>query len=223
MTVLNSSTQIFANDDSGVGTVGGFFKFKDEGIFGITNNHVIANANDCNIGDAVFQFGTNQLIGTLQHWVTLESAKVNYLDIALFKLDDSVVINWVLPNGSSTPGGIVAAGPNDNVSMVLPDGSVRTGKVTVAIINHNMPFLLCGKKFSFTGLIEIKSDDGSAFSEEGNSGSLIYTAGNNIVGVLLGTNSTTTLSYAVPFENGKFGISAVYKLLAAVQTDLDTQ
>ncbi len=155
MGLLNSSTQIFANNDSGVGTVGGFFKFKDEGIFGITNNHVIANANDCNIGDAVYQYGTNALIGTLQHWVTLESSKVNYLDIALFKLYDSVQLNWVLPDGSATPGEIVATRTNDKVSMLLADGSVRTGKVTVANIAHNMPFNLCGKKFSVFYLLII--------------------------------------------------------------------
>ena len=54
MNGLNSSSLIFANETSGLGTVGGFFKLPDGEIYGITNNHVIANANKCHINDPIF-------------------------------------------------------------------------------------------------------------------------------------------------------------------------
>jgi len=213
MTTLTSSSQIFANQQSGLGTVGGFFKFNDGTLYGITNNHVIANANKCHIGDPVYLFDDDQtMIGTLVHWVTLDATKVNFLDIALFQVADGINFSWLLPTGTGMPVLLEPPTPNDQVYMVLPDGSKRTGKITNPAIGFNTSFNLCGTDFSFTGLIEIQSNDTKPFAEHGNSGSLIFNSNHNIIGVMLGTNFTLTRGYAVPFKNGTTGIESVYNL-----------
>jgi len=215
MSSLSSSSQIFANDDSGTGTVGGFFKFNGNDIYGITNNHVIANANNCHVGDPVFRYGDNEKIGTLHYWVTLNQNQVNYLDVALFKIDDEIEIEWLLPEGIDQPGDFDIAKNDENVYMMLQDGSRKQGKVTLATINFNIPFVLCEKKFSFSDLIEIKSIEGTPFSVPGQSGSIIFNNANSILGILLGTNSTTTKSYAIPFINRNRGIKQVFDLSLA--------
>jgi len=215
MTMIKSSSQIFANAKSGLGTVGGFFKFPgDPAIYGITNNHVIANANKCHKGDPVYAYGSKaQPIGTLQCWVSLDADHVNYLDIALFKVASGVDVSWLLPAGKAMPQAMEAAVNDDEVYMVLPDGSQRMGKVTDPAIDHNQAFTLCNIDFSFTGLIEIQPPDDQPFSKHGESGSLIFNSRNNIIGVLLGTNFDLSRSYAVPFVNGKTGILGTYQLI----------
>jgi hypothetical protein len=215
MTTIKNSSQVYANAKSGLGTVGGFFKFPgDNGVYGITNNHVIANANKCHVGDPIYLFGDDDppMIGTLQYWVTLDANKINYLDIALFKLAEGFEAGWLLPVGNSMPQALEVPVNNDRVYMILPDGSQRNGTITNPVISFNKSFTLCGTDFSFTGLIEIKSADSPPFSKHGESGSLILNSKNNIIGVLLGTNFDQTRSYAVPFMNGKVGISGVYNL-----------
>lgn len=214
---LLSSTKIFANVTSGAGTVGGFFRSGDSTIYGISNNHVIANANNCHVNDAIFISGgpnANQNIGALQTWVTLNGNAVNYLDTAFFKIDNNVQTQWLMPNGVAAPNGFALPVDNQSVFMMLDNNTARQGTITTAMVNYNLTFDLCGSPFKFSHLMEIAATDGSPFSVPGQSGSIIFDQDNAIIGLLLGTNPTTTRSYAIPFMTGDVGtgILDVYDL-----------
>lgn len=82
--MLNNSS-IYRDPALGFGCVGGFFRFPAQNtIYGISNNHVIADFNNCQVGDPVFDID-NQQVGGLTHWISLDRRGINYIDAALFE------------------------------------------------------------------------------------------------------------------------------------------
>lgn len=214
---LSSSTEIYAHDSTGFGIVGGFFNLGGN-VCGISNNHVIANFNNCFKKDAVFLSGgpdANTKVGALQTWVTLDSADVNYLDIALFRVDSTLTTQWMMPDGVDAPAGFDTAIDNQSIYMMRSNNTQRRGQVSTArISDHNIQFGVHGKVFTFTSLIEIQSIDDSPFSIDGQSGSIIFSDAHAILGVLLGASPGGNVSYALPFINDVdgTGILDVYDL-----------
>jgi hypothetical protein len=192
----------------GVGSVGGFFSMRGtDARYGISNNHVLANLNNCKVGDAVESDDDDQQIGKLSHWIPLkgkdEQNHINYFDMALFKVNDDIELSWQMQDDTVTkPMGFIEPRAGGNVYMMIDNGNCNKGKISKSYINHIMEFDLCGKPFLFTKLIEITPLDGGSFSVPGDSGSIILSSSHYVVGLLLGTNSDATRSYAIPFVEG---------------------
>lgn len=205
---MNNNTKIKRDGNCGIGSVGGFFSMPGmPARYGISNNHVVANLNNCRVGDPIQSDHPDQQIGTLSHWIPLkgrnEADKINYFDMGLFKLDPGIELSWRMENNTvSRPAGFIEPRAEGYVYMMLDDGSCKKGRITKSYINHLMEFDLCGSPFLFTKLIEIAPLEGSHFSVPGDSGSIILSSSHYIVGLLLGTNSDATRSYAVPFVEG---------------------
>lgn len=205
---MQNNIKIRRDGICGAGSLGGFFTMPGrDAVYGISNNHVLANLNSCAVGDQIRRADTNEQIATLSHWVPLsimnEKNTINQIDMALCKLTPGLQPAWQIDDSMITkPAGYIEPRQFGFVYMKLEDGSVRRGKIMKSFINHVMQFDLCGKPFLFTKLIEIAPTDGRPFSDPGNSGSIILSSSHLIVGLLLGANSDATKSYAVPFVDG---------------------
>ena len=176
-------------------------------VYGITNNHVAANLNNCNVGDEINREDTGQPAGSLSHWVPLrthsDNEKINEIDMALIKMHPGDALQWRMKDPNRTrPLGYLEPRQNGLVYMSDAAGLFREGRITKTFTNHIMQFFLCGKPFLFSRLIEIRPVTDRTFSVAGNSGSVIMTSNHYIVGLLVGANSDGTRSYAVPFVEG---------------------
>ena len=201
--MLTNST-IYRNGNCGRGALGGFFTMaNDESIYGISNNHVIANINNCNVGDFIFDATGNQ-IGHLTHWVPLRSNNaVNTLDVSLFKYSINEAYEWRMPVKELVkPVGYIDPLLDGYVYMMLENNTQKWGFISASYINYTVNFSLCGSNFSFTHIIEITPFDNIPFSVPGESGSIIMSSNHCITGLLMGTNIDKTKSYAIPFVNG---------------------
>ena len=200
--MLTNST-IFRNGNCGRGSLGGFFYLAGDvnTVYGLSNNHVIANINNCNQGDAVFN-SNNVAIGTLQYWVQLNNTGMNFIDAALFIYNSSEPLQWRLPASLTKPRGFIEPRLKGNVYMMLENNDQNRGFISTSYINYKVEFSLCGSKFLFTNIIEITPFTNTPFSVPGESGSLIMSSNHCIVGLLIGTNADTTKSYAIPFVDG---------------------
>lgn len=211
MTTIYNSMQIYRQGAFEAGSLGGFFTFGSNDIFGISNNHVLANFNDCSVGDKICKGGSELVIGTLEYWIKLNNQK-NYLDVALFKLAAGILPCWTIP-GSRVAPGIIRTGINrEKVYIVKNDGTKKEGEISALFIGNTITFSLSGNAFPFTGLTEITPLGGQPFSDEGESGSVIFSEGHDVLGILIGTIKDGSKSYYVPFIHDNVGIKAVYNL-----------
>lgn len=182
------------------GRIGGFFRFRVGGqVFGISCNHVIANLNDCNIGDELTD-ENNSLIGTLSQWIILDSAIIpNGAEFALFKPTDGFDPVWLADNASFKPDGFAAPNKGIRADFVCGDW-VRHGLIT----ETNQPITITwnGNDFNFD-CVEITAQGSDQFSLPGHSGGAVF-VGNNLLGIILAINHGTVQNktYVVPYVNG---------------------
>lgn len=199
-----TSSVIYPNGIYGRGTLGGFFSFPgNQTIYGITNNHVIANINHCQINDPVYdESGT--VVGNLSHWKILnDNNGLNLMDVALFEYNGAAgPPRWRLPAGVREPRGFLPSVYRGHVYMVLSDNRIRRGYISQRLTSSPIDFVLCGRHFLFTHLIEVISFDGGAFSLPGDSGSILFSSNHCVVGLIMGASLDNTRSYAVPFIEG---------------------
>jgi hypothetical protein len=211
MIKLYSSYQICRNNSAEAGSLGGFFTFGGNEIYGLSNNHVIANLGQCKVDDQICLSGSTQQVGLLKSW-TMFQQTINYLDIALFKLSADMLPVWRMPSGVSRPSGIGYTLLGDEVYFIRNNGMKREGVVSELSITRNISFMLNGKPFLFTRLIEITPNGDPPFCDPGESGSLVFNSQHAAVGVIIGTDVNKSKSYAIPFHNGNTGISSVYNM-----------
>ena len=211
MTEVWNSMQVRRQGSNRTGSLGGFFTFGGSDIYGISNNHVLANFNNCSVGDPICKTGSSTIIGTLQYWVKLNSVK-NFLDIALFKLTPDITPYWDIEGNVAYPGGIRKGFHGEEIYMMRNNGNVRKGMITQVTVSEAITFTFSGNQYPFKSLTEIQPLDGQPFSIEGESGSLIFSENHDVLGVLMGTLVDGSKSYYVPFVNGKVGINTIYNL-----------
>lgn len=202
MSILLSNSNIYGPSLIGPsGSVGGFFTIAGGSqVFGITNLHVFSGS--CQVGDGVHRMGSEEIIGSVKYWFELDKTQLNYFDLVLFEIKtDRVVPHWNVPVS-----GFADAQHVPSVQLITEDGQVRTG------VNQGIkpgPFVLGigGKFYKFTNLIQIHSTrPGAAFSNPGDSGSLIL-ADNRMVGILVGGDPNhRDISYAMPFIDSVRGM-----------------
>ena len=175
---VNTGTGV--SNKNGWGTMGGLFKRKNDRYFyGLSNNHVIANLNNCNVNDLIKGKGGLK-VGKLFRWVIIKDPpSVNGIDAAIFRIDPSHSVSWK-PRVPSN----VVVGPRINLNVYK--NGLTTGITTgyIKAYNGSAKVRLGGRLFRFRGIMAIKGKD-STFNMPGDSGSVVLTSkGHHPVGIV---------------------------------------
>jgi hypothetical protein len=156
----------------------------------LSNNHVLANENDCQAGDAIHQPGPldlspptdDTLVGVLERWVSLDfsSPGTNYVDCATaWCWPDRVRKDFIRANAGLWSYFNVGSAPLEAQSDMRVGKTGRTTQLTSGrIVDVNASLTVAyggGKSANFRDQITIVGDSGNSFSQGGDSGSLIWT------------------------------------------------
>ena len=191
--------------DITAGTLGGLVRDRNSGDTVIlSNNHVLANSNSGTAGDAILQPGPadggalpDDLIGLLTRFVEIDFSEgaENLVDAAIATPLDPRDVSWnTVDIGPGTPAEARSLGQDDLGLFVH-----KTGRTT----EHTQGFVqaLFGtiqvkydlfEKATFVDQIIVSQPAGEeAFSNGGDSGSLVYDADNRCVGLLFAGSEGT--------------------------------
>jgi hypothetical protein len=165
--------------------------------FLLSNNHVLADQNNLPIGSPIFQPGLldhgrnpTDRVADLSQFVPL-SLSGNTVDCAIAKVDDpKSVSNKVLQIGA--PSGTVAAALGLAVQKFGRTTSYTKGTITSIHTSVQVGYEM--GTLTFSDQIIIAGDNGSAFSNAGDSGSLILDMNNQAVGLLFAGSTATTIA-----------------------------
>lgn len=196
------------------GTLGCFVKSRATGATLIlSNNHVLANENLAAAGDAILQPGKidngknpADLVAKLAKFVKLKPTGVNFVDCATATPMTGITFN---KNKLGSFGTLQGQGPNflDEGTIVRKVGRTTgetTGKVTAFELDNVVVEYDIGN-VRFDNQVEIEGTGTKAFSDGGDSGSLIFDQQNLGVALLFaggdsgGTNGMG-LTYANPIK-----------------------
>src|SRR5262245_13696430 len=211
------------------GTIGARV-FDAGGVYVLSNNHVLANSNGANIGDAEYQPGpfdggtSADQVATLFAFKMLDfSGANNTFDAAIAQTDASSVGNATPDDAYGAPDGHLWGDANDD--RVFDDKSAllglhvmkygRTTQLTHGTITginasldvcYEVVFIFCTKAAHFVDQIVIGQ---SGFSDGGDSGSLIVTddGGKNPVALLFAGSSTETIANRIDLVLNHFNVS----------------
>ena len=180
------------------GTFGALVKDKD-GLYVLSNNHVLADENRLPSGAAIFQPGlldsgnaaTDQ-IAALSKFVTLQTQQPNTVDCAVAKAtNQNIVSKDVLYIGP--PQGTLPAAIDMAVHKFGRTTGYTVGQVTSVDTDVTVQYDI--GKITFTGQIIIVGSSSQPFSNAGDSGSLILERGSNkAVALLFAGSSTHTIA-----------------------------
>ncbi len=185
-----------AHPDVSAGTLGAFVRDADGRVLLLSNNHVLADTDRAQLGDPVLSPGPADggrpevdRVATLDAFERLASTG-NRLDLALAAVDDPALVGGnVVPEGS-------LAGVLDDVLDGVEVAKVgrttghTTGVVTVVELDGVTVDYGDGRTFSFDDCLEVEGD-GRAFSDGGDSGSIVYARdGLHAVGLLFAGSTT---------------------------------
>ena len=176
--LLRPGTSV-AHPDVTAGTLGAFVRDQDGRVLLISNNHVLADTDRARVGDPVLSPGPADggrrdvdRVATLTSFEPL-SVDGNLLDLAVAALDD----------GERVGGNTVPEGELSRVAQDLLDGLAvakvgrttghTTGTITAVELDGVTVDYGRGDLFTFDDCIEVEGDAG-AFSEGGDSGSVVY-------------------------------------------------
>ena len=167
------------------GTLGAFVRLRKGGQVRIlSNNHVLADENRGKAGDAILQPGAydggtspRDRGGTLDSFVRLNKRGANLVDVALAALATKVSYDPVSLTGVGT---LSAAAPPPLPDVDLVEKIGRTtghtrGRVTAFELD-NLVVAYDQGNLRFDGQVEIEGASTEAFSQGGDSGSLIFTS-----------------------------------------------
>jgi hypothetical protein len=183
------------------GTIGGFVK-RGQTAYVLSNNHVLANEDRARQGDWILQRARydggrqpGQRIGQLRFWIRLKPKAGNEVDAALANIRDGVLHDPETLRGliNGADGHLAGIGPE-----VVDEGQVyKVGRTTGAtqgrvtafdvdnvVVNYDVGNL------RFDGQIEIEGVGRHAFSDGGDSGSLIVNDELQAVGLLFAGSET---------------------------------
>lgn len=182
----------------------------------LSNNHVLADENEAQTGDAVVQPGPydggtprRDRVATLARFVKLTPRRPNTVDCAVASIDDGVEYDPNLLTGVGTLGPVATAtelaGGGEVAKLGRTTGHTR-GRVTAfeldgVTVRYDVGLL------RFDDQLEVEGADDRAFSDGGDSGSLIFTAGEHRAAALLfagsdqGGRNGRGLTYANPIAS----------------------
>ncbi len=195
------------------GTLGCFVRRRsDDQVFILSNNHVLANENDAVQGDAIIQPGdmdggrrSRDRIGGLDRFVKLRKRGINFIDCALASLSAGIGFNHSKLAGIGNLAGVGPDAVEDAaVAKVGRTTGTTRGRVTAFEIDNVIVGYDLGN-LRFDNQIEIEGAGDEAFSDGGDSGSLIVSADNLAVALLFaggdqGGSNDQGLTYANPLR-----------------------
>lgn len=173
------------------GTLGAFVTTAEGGRAILSNNHVLADENRAEIGDAIIQPADldggrdpQDVVARLTEYVPIAPVGVNRVDAAIATVLDGGDVD---PYGSlGTFGeGIVAPEDADRVEKLGRTTAHTTGRVSAFNVRSIIVEYDTSPTVRFDGQIEVQVESGSEFSLGGDSGSLIVSEGERIpIGLL---------------------------------------
>jgi len=192
------------------GTLGGFVKKGRGGMLILSNNHVLADENRASKGDDILQPGRfdggrrgRDTVAQLDSFVRVRFKGRNQVDAAVATIGMGIDVEaGTLAGGTRLTG--VAPDPAAVVEVAkvgrttaLTRGRIVAFEVDNVVVEYDQGPAV------FDGQLEIESTGEGPFSDGGDSGSLIYTAGGLAVGLLFagsaqGGSNNLGLTYAAP-------------------------
>jgi hypothetical protein len=168
-----------AHPDVTAGTLGAFVRDADGRVLLLSNNHVLADTDRAQVGDPVLSPGPADggrpdldRVATLTFFERLSAGR-NLLDLALAAVDDPAHVG-----GNQVPEGTLSGVVEELLDGVLVAKVGRTtghttGTVTAVELDGVSVDYGRGDVFTFDDCLEVEGDLG-AFSEGGDSGSVVY-------------------------------------------------
>ncbi len=199
-----------------IGTLGCFVKLTGGGIAILSNNHVLAGENRGVMGkDRILQngdltFSSAQHVATLSNFIALKPSPANArpargnvvfnaVDAAVAELETAVTFGQHFLPTRSLPGPHGTAVPKvgDKVFKVGRTTGLTRGTIT-AVGTVVGPIAYDPGNCWFNQQFEIVGENGSLFSDHGDSGSAIVSTTGELIGLLYAGNGTQT--YACPID-----------------------
>jgi hypothetical protein len=171
----------------------------------VSNSHVFAHSGSAKIGDGVTQpgraDGSAEPIGALLDYVPLKLDGSNQVDAAIAVVDPAIELqsNSIPGIGNFT---LVAGGdvlPNMSVTKVGRTSGLTRGVVTAVEFDHILVDTEIGSA-TFDGQIEIRGTE-HAFSQLGDSGSLVVSDQNQAIGIVFCGNEHANNGLGVTYAN----------------------
>ena len=197
------------------GTLGCMVR-KGNDFYILSNNHVLANVNNAAVGDPIVQPGTfdggqvpADVVANLSEFIPIQfNDQVNTVDAAIAKVVEGQVTTLSKCFGNFSPQVAVS-----HLFQVVKKCG-RTTQLTRGIITDVNATVRVGYGTAgpalFQDQIVITGIPGFAFSQPGDSGSLILSQfGNNPVGLLFAGSSTYTLANKIQNVMSALGVSVV--------------
>lgn len=182
---------IVANDS--FGTVGGLLLPKQGGknarLF--SNNHVLANSNNAQIGDLIYEQGRHPIvIGALEKFLPIKRNEPNALDLAVARIDSDIPLyasKYLAPRKPIL---------GEKVEKIGAKTGKRVGYVTS--IDYTTKVDYRGFTAIFVNQVQILGANGYNFSEGGDSGSIVFSKNDDsFIGLLFaGSGNMTTANPA---------------------------
>ncbi|MFD2027528.1 hypothetical protein [Promicromonospora aerolata] len=191
------------------GRDGGSNGTPDDGLYALSNYHVLAGSPEAQPGDVVLQPGPadgglapGDRIGELTQVVDLEAVEPAYTDAAIARLDQ-VPVDFEYPVGRVVKTARALGG--EVVGKVGRTTSLTRGRVTAIELDDVIVGYEDLGALSFDDQIEIESLDDGPFSRGGDSGALVYREDGVALGLLFagsesGGRSGKGLTYANPID-----------------------
>lgn len=200
-------------------------------VFALSNNHVLANTNNANVGDGALQPGSYDggqdpahRIGTLAAWkpisFTASACTGGASDSDCNTIDAAIAVTTTGNLGVATLAGGYGTPNASTISPSLGQSVTKCGRTTgcttgtVAEINVTIDvcykprgLFMCARDGVARFVNQIGVSDGT-FSAGGDSGSLIVTtSGKNPVGLLFAGGSSRTYANEIGRVLGNFGVT----------------
>lgn len=188
---------------------------RDNRLFILSNNHVLAAENSASIGDPIVQPGTYDggrvpadVIGRLSAFVPIRfGGPPNTVDCAIAQTSPRLVRRRNICFGRVSP---LVASPSLNLLVKKAGRTTQCTQGRIVAINATLTVGFGAGPAVFVNQIVIQSLTGASFSAGGDSGSLIMTRqGNRPVGLLFAGSATHTIANPIGRVLSSFGVSVV--------------
>jgi hypothetical protein len=180
----------------------------------LSNNHVLANENNAKTGDAIIQPGDaddgavpSDVIGKLVRFVRLKPSATNFIDCAVASISDGIKLHRVKLGSLGNLAGLRTDQVIDGTQVYKVGRTTgqTKGKVTAFELDNVVIEYDLGN-LRFDNQIEIEGAGSQAFSDGGDSGSLIVDKDRQAVALLFaggdqGGSNGKGLTYGNPIES----------------------
>ena len=173
----------------------------------LSNSHVLAQAGQAKVGDAVTQPGPldgggDKHVAALLDFVPLKLSGANHVDAAIAVVDKSIALTpKTLPGlGAFTVPNVELATPGMKVLKIGRTTGLTRGEITATEMDHVAVDYDIGVA-SFDDQIEITGMPGHPFSDGGDSGSLVLDEQMRAIGLLFAGSATANDGRGISFAN----------------------